>query len=372
MKMFNKLTKEIINNERLQNRTVKMIGDYCGITKYNTFKCDICNHLWITIANCVINNGTNCPKCAGNIKLTKEIVNKRIKDRNIIMLGDYETARILKDFQCGNCKYIWKVSPDQIMNAGTGCPKCAGTFKLTNEDLDLFLLPLNIKRLDDYVNKSTPIRFQCILKNCMYIWKTAPNNIRQGAGCHKCNNHLRLTKEIINEKLKDRNIIIIGDVINNETKTHFQCQNNGCYNIWSAKPANILFGKGCPLCNKPGNTQKLIWNILNDFNILYEKDYFIKNINKNIIKRFTVDSFLKNYNLIIEYNGIQHYKPIRFGGISQELAELNFIKQQKRDQYIDQFCNDNNIKLIWIDGRIYKKENLKEYVLQILKDNNII
>jgi len=77
--------------------------------------------------------------------------------------------------------------------------------------------------------------------------------------------------------------------------------------------------------------------------------------------------------MILEYNGDQHYRPVKFGGISIERANLNFAKQQVRDKSIEAFCDDNKIKLIWIDGRKYKDKKLERYIqdelIPILKDN---
>lgn len=37
-------------------------------------------------------------------------------------------------------------------------------------------------------------------------------------------------------------------------------------------------------------------------------------------------------NIVIEVHGLQHFTPIRFGGISEDQAKANFIKQKARDQ----------------------------------------
>lgn len=53
--------------------------------------------------------------------------------------------------------------------------------------------------------------------------------------------------------------------------------------------------------------------------------------------------FIREYNTFVEYNGIQHYNPkMAFGG------SFKFERQQARDEYVRQYCKDNNIKLIEI------------------------
>ena len=60
-------------------------------------------------------------------------------------------------------------------------------------------------------------------------------------------------------------------------------------------------------------------------------------------KHFVVDFYIQESNVIIEYNGIQHYEPIgRFGG------KESFIQQQERDMALRQYCKEHGIRLIEI------------------------
>ena len=69
--------------------------------------------------------------------------------------------------------------------------------------------------------------------------------------------------------------------------------------------------------------------------------------------------------VIIEYNGIQHYEPVPFNG-DKELAKANFARQIKRDQWLRDYCNLNNIILIEIDGRKYTKDKIEPYLVEQL------
>ena len=58
--------------------------------------------------------------------------------------------------------------------------------------------------------------------------------------------------------------------------------------------------------------------------------------------------------IFIEYNGGQHYFPIKwFGG------ESAFIKQQKRDNDLRDYCTMNNIRLIEIPYWLSHNEQYK-------------
>lgn len=109
------------------------------------------------------------------------------------------------------------------------------------------------------------------------------------------------------------------------------------------EPQHHLQGSGCPLC-KSSRGENVILKILNDNNITFlrQKPF----VNDNIFaqrKHFVVDFYIQESNVIIEYNGIQHYEPIgRFGG------KESFIQQQERDMALRQYCKEHKIKLIEI------------------------
>ena len=72
------------------------------------------------------------------------------------------------------------------------------------------------------------------------------------------------------------------------------------------------------------------------------------------------DFYLPEYNLCIEYDGIQHFKVI--GWNTQE--KLN--KTQEHDKIKDLYCKNNNIQLL----RISYQDNYKEKILNYLNIAN--
>lgn len=61
------------------------------------------------------------------------------------------------------------------------------------------------------------------------------------------------------------------------------------------------------------------------------------------VKNLPFDFYLPESNVCIEYDGIQHFKPISlFGGIE------GFVKTKVRDVKKNEYCELNNIKLIRI------------------------
>jgi hypothetical protein len=99
--------------------------------------------------------------------------------------------------------------------------------------------------------------------------------------------------------------------------------------------------------------EKKIYDFLTENNIDF-------NYNKSLLdcsheSKLRFDFYLCDYNLCVEYDGIQHIKPVDvFGG------EKEFEKTKIRDEIKNLFCKINNIKLLrvpyyWSDGQIFNE-----------------
>ena len=105
--------------------------------------------------------------------------------------------------------------------------------------------------------------------------------------------------------------------------------------------------------------ENLISNYLDKYNIHYIRRQKLKLLNNNY-PNYIVDYLINS--IIIEYNGGQHYQPVKFGKMSEEQAQFSFIKQIQRDTSLKQFCEDNNYLLLIIDGRKYNGSKLEKYL----------
>jgi hypothetical protein len=110
-----------------------------------------------------------------------------------------------------------------------------------------------------------------------------------------------------------------------------------------------LSGKGCSICNE-SKGEKLIYNFLVNNNIKFVKQKRFLDC-KNV-HTLPFDFYLPDYNVCIEYNGEQHYNPVKyFGGIK------SFNLQKINDNIKSNYCLQNNIKLIIINKNNEKKIN---------------
>jgi hypothetical protein len=288
-----------------------------------------------------------------NKQLSNDDVDLKLKHRNIVRLSDYTTAQKKINFQCLICNYVWETIPRNICNRGRGCPNCSKKARINNDIVDQRLSNRHIKRIGDYKGIKTRLNFQCL--QCNHIWLGYPTNVlHHGYGCPKCAGVAKLNNESIDANLTDRNITRIQDYINSKNMIQFQCDD--CHFIWKAIPRNIYGNKlaGCPICSGIKINENLIFLTLRKHDIQFDPQFKLMHGGKFL----KADFYIKQFNLIIEYNGAQHYRPVRFGGISQHQAEINFINQIKRDDLLKALCVVNGFRLLEIDGRNFTYQKL--------------
>lgn len=99
--------------------------------------------------------------------------------------------------------------------------------------------------------------------------------------------------------------------------------------------------------------------ILSEYGINYIQQYKIPiDTTINIQGNTEIDFYLPEYNIFIEYNGIQHYIPQDYFG-----GKLKFEKYQiPRDNYVRNYCKDNNIRLIEVDYTYKTKQDIINYL----------
>lgn len=145
------------------------------------------------------------------------------------------------------------------------------------------------------------------------------------------------------------------DYISSETPVIIECPIHGEF---LQTPHNHLNGRGCPKCNE-SHGERIITVYLDSLNIYYIKQYKVEVptfIRKSGL--IYIDFYLPDYNIFIEYNGIQHYTPQNhFGG------QLKFQKQIMRDNWLRDYCSNKNIQLL----EIKYNEDPKQVLENILK-----
>ena len=116
---------------------------------------------------------------------------------------------------------------------------------------------------------------------------------------------------------------------------------------------------GCLRSETTSYNEIYIAQILADNQINFEREKVFKNCKH--IKSLRYDFYLPDYNLCIEYDGEQHYKPIEYFG-----GETAFKERQNNDRIKNKYCEDNNIGLIRIPYT-YSPQKIYRTIIDIIQ-----
>ena len=239
---------------------VELLGRYVNSETKIPARCTVCGHEWDAWPAC-LRRGQACPKCS------KERASRKARKRpeqftsemeelhpTIRTTTPYVNAKTPVHCICTVCGHGWDATPNKLQQ-GTGCPRCGGSMKLTQEEFTARLAAANpgVRALDGYVNNGTPIRFECLA--CGHVWKVKPAHVLAGHGCKRCatrNNPANqpMAEEAFLARLAQISprIEAVGHYVNIGTPIACRCMD--CGHGWEPTPRSLLKGHGCSVCNK--------------------------------------------------------------------------------------------------------------------------
>lgn len=180
-----------------------------------------------------------------------------------------------------------------------------------------------------------------------------------GSGCPTCTGRKKLTTKKFIEKARQVHGITYDysliKYVNNKCKVKIICRKHG---MWLQRPNDHLSGYGCPSCCESKGEQ-LIVKWLVQHNIAYKQQHTFSDCKYRTQLRF--DFWLPKHNICIEYDGQQHFEPIKVWG-----GKKAFEIGQRRDKIKNQYCKQNKISLLRISYKQFKKIEhiLQEFILK--------
>jgi hypothetical protein len=243
---------------------------------------------------------------------------------------------------------------------GDGCPVCGreiASLKIKMSVSDFLEKAKKIHgNLYDYskikyINCITPIILNCNIHGD-FLQKPAIH--LQGKGCPICGKLLQGGK-YTTAKFIEKAIKIHGNKFD-YSKTIYKycdkyvtiiCKTHGEFEQIAT---SHLKKSGCPICNE-SKGEREIAKVLDLLNLQYSKDKTFKDCKRTNKLRF--DFYLDNLNTCIEFDGEQHFVPIKaFGG------NIALKYTQENDKIKNDFCFKENIPLL----RIKYNENVEEKI----------
>ena len=375
-----KFVKPISKWEEVEEKIHKRHGDvfdfvvntYKGVGEKMEVICKKHNHKWKPRPIELI-DGQGCPKCryekSGGKRVLKvlEFIEKSIKTHgnkyDYSKVNQFKSQKEIVTIICPTHGEFQQNPFDHY--SGSGCPKCWEEIRSEVLTIPWEEVLKSLKEThgdkyhynnEDYKNSSSKIRINCP-KHGEFSQDVTSH--KHGQGCPKCGREriseflttpweevlksFRQTHKDEYEYTPDTYNLL-------ETPMEMFCKKHGRF---EQTPKNHRNGSGCPIC-KSSRGEKEIEFLLRDLNIEYEHQKKFPKL--SMYYRF--DFYIPSINTIVEYNGSQHYEPVKhFGGLK------SFKNTQRRDMIKKQYCLDNgiNYEVIRYD------EETKLRVFEILK-----
>ena len=310
-----------------------------------------------------MSNKCGCPIC-GTIK---QGLNKR---KNIAQNLILKLKNIHKDKYCfdktiynqGTEKVIvecykhgeFYITPKTLLR-GRGCRKCgiisrSHSNTYTQEELINEFLKIHLDKYDysQIVYCGMKEKIVIICKTHGEFTTTPGSHLHAKSGCPRCSIIRRGAKKtnlaknsfVLKAKLiHDEKYIFDKSIyINNRTKIIVTCPTHGDFEI---TPNRILAGQGCAIC-KSSHGERIITNWLNNNNIKFEHQKRFDSCRN--IKPMPFDFYIPSINLLIEFDGKQHFQTTSWDKGDVKLLE----DRESIDRFKTNWANTNNISLLRI------------------------
>jgi len=173
-------------------------GEYTMLTKFKGMHKEIvllhkkCGYKWSTRLDSVINGNQRCPDCSHHRKLTTEDFKQQVISsigNDYTVLSEYKNSTTKIKMRHEVCGTEYEVSPNNVVTNHSRCPKCFGTPKHTQEEVQQIItdkLGPEFKLVSQYYNSKKPITVEHTTKH--HKFSTRINTILQDAiSCPICN-----------------------------------------------------------------------------------------------------------------------------------------------------------------------------------------
>ena len=296
------------------------------------------------------------------------LIGKRINDLTVIGLSKNKDSRIMCVCKCVCGKEV-KIRPARIVNndvTSCGCKRNDSQ----NEYRSMIGKKINKWEIIGFeFNKISYFVCRC---ECGNVKKVNVYNLlkkyTKDCGCGR----KRMLSETKSKNLLGQKFgkLLVVERIQGSSKfkrIRYRCKCD-CGNETIVESCSLVTGTtiSCGCIISKHNLE--IKTYLTELNLEHVPEYVVK-IDGHYMR---YDFYIPSKNLIIEYDGEHHYRPVAFAGKSYYNAESNFERTQRYDQLKNQYCTDNGINLLRIP--YWEQKNIKAIIntcLQRLSEKGV-
>ena len=292
--------------------------------------------------------GCNCPKCAREKnKLTTE---KFIIKAKAIYGDKYDYSKVeyidVNTKVCIICPIhgeFFLLPLFHICKRHRGCPKCGAEIRRQKNTYSTEEFITKVKAIHGDKYDYSKAEYKHTMEKITIIchkhgeFLITPNSLLQGHGCPKCVGKCETTEEFITKAKAihgDKYDYSKVEYKNSYTKICIICPKHG--EFWQIPSHHTCMKCGCPICQE-SHLERVIRLLLENNNIFFEQQKKF-----DWLGRQSLDFYLPQYNIAIECQGKQHFKPFNYFG-----GETRFLKQRELDIEKWNLCKKNNIKILY-------------------------
>lgn len=352
--MARRYTKNEVS-EILEKHNCKLLSDYINTNTNIKVKCSCGNIFYKKLKIMNVKGFYMCNECIQKILTASQTMPYRELKRKVEDVG-YELLTLEEEYTRASdkCKLRCKQGHEysQIpydLFSGHECKTCAtekvmNKLRLSFEDVKKEVHKRGFILLSTtYSGVSKPMKVKC--KKCNYVFHPTLHNLKIGTGCPKCydaqrSKHLIIPYEERLSYVKSFGFDIITPkehYIDGEHHVDLLCDER---HIYSTRLHDFYTGNRCPYCKKSKGEVKVA-SVLNNLNVDYKEQHIFDDC--KFYRHLPFDFYLPKYNILIEYDGKQHFILNSFGK-----DMWHFVDIKIRDTVKDVYCKNNNITLIRI------------------------
>lgn len=307
---------------------------------------------------------------------------ERCNSKNITWIsGEFINAKAHLHFKCNVCDTVFDKIPDLIRTQEFPCPKCASEEKARKHRskvkgmVDKRFHESGLDNNFEIVEYPELVKYPATFRHltCGNTIHTSLQNLIRttrhmdgiGSGCEYCSGTHTYTEDEIKKYLSTErpSYEFISLYMNKSHHLTVKVKHLLCGNIKDMQVNYFMRGEGCQDCNISGGEETIKYELDKlGAEYVHQKGY----PDLELSNHSKYDFFLPNNNILIEYDGIQHYKAVKsFGGDS------GFKVRKDNDAFKDKFANSHKITLLRIPYFV-KGSELMQVIEDVTENNQIV
>lgn len=296
----------------------------------------------------------------------KELVNDEYT-----FLDEYDGVLTKIRIKHNKCGHVYLTTPNSFINGGSRCNICKSKEAGIKKTKDTEWLKQEVYKIagDDYsvIGEYHMAKYKVKLKHnvCGNTFDMTIGHFRHGERCPKCSYKKRDKQRMKTQDEFKRDVLntlgpkytVIGEYRGDATP--IEIKHSSCGKSYFAIPSAVKqMANTCPYC-RPYHGEGFIMNWLDHNRIEYEVQKKFPNLRDS--NPLSYDFFIPNAKILIEYQGIQHFRPTEhFGGVS------SFKVQKRHDDIKREYALANGYTLIEIPYTYKSYDSIATFLSNVI------